>query len=254
MDDLLAAYDDQLRGDAEVRSALRTMRLGPALLAVFPDGFGFITCRDLPPGDPAPFVRDALDRLRADADVRVVEWKTRAHDRAPGLLEALAAAGFEEGEAESIMIGEARLLARDVPLPEGVRLRRMTSPDDVRAASAMADQVFGDPVSEDRAEDLLRRIARGGELWAAESGGEVVSTGRLEPVPGTAFAGLWGGATRADHRHRGIYRALTAARARSALDRGIRYLSSDSTEFSRPILERSGFRRVSSTTPWEWRR
>jgi ribosomal protein S18 acetylase RimI-like enzyme len=84
--------------------------------------------------------------------------------------------------------------------------------------------------------------------------GEIVCTGRLSPVEGTEFAGIWGGATREDHRRRGIYRALTAARAKSAVARGVRYINSDSTEYSRPILERSGFLRVSTTTPYEWHR
>ena len=55
-------------------------------------------------------------------------------------------------------------------------------------------------------------------------------------------------------RGRGIYRALTAARARSALRLGKRLVNSDSTEYSRPILERSGLLKVSTTTPYEWRR
>jgi predicted GNAT family acetyltransferase len=73
-------------------------------------------------------------------------------------------------------------------------------------------------------------------------------------VPGTRFAGIWGGSTRPEWRGRGIYRALTAERARSALRTGTRYINSDSTEFSRPILERSGFVKVSTTTPYVWRR
>lgn len=81
-----------------------------------------------------------------------------------------------------------------------------------------------------------------------------MSAGRLEPVPGTDFAGIWGGATRQDWRGRGIYRALTAACARSALRLGKTLVNSDSTEYSRPILERSGFIRVSTTTPYTWRR
>ena len=88
----------------------------------------------------------------------------------------------------------------------------------------------------------------------AEADGEVVSAGRLEPVEGTEFAGIWGGATRPQWRGRGIYRALTAARARSAIAHGKRYINSDSTEFSRPILERSGLVKVTTTTPYEWSR
>lgn len=44
------------------------------------------------------------------------------------------------------------------------------------ALSAMQDEGFGDPVS-------------------GEAGGRVVCAGRLEPVAGTEFAGIWGGAT-----------------------------------------------------------
>ena len=139
---------------------------------------------------------------------------------------------------------------------DGVELRRVTTEADVRAMSAMADEVFGDPVSDDMANALLRRLARddGMELWVAEAGGRIVSAGRLEPVAGTNFAGIWGGATRPEWRGRGIYRALTAARARSALRVGKTLINSDSTEYSRPILERSGLLKVSTTTPYEWQR
>ena len=41
------------------------------------------------------------------------------------------------------MIGEANLLAVDVPLPKGIHLRRVTSEPDVRALSAMQEEVFG---------------------------------------------------------------------------------------------------------------
>ncbi len=106
------------------------------------------------------------------------------------------------------------------------------------------------------AEQILHRLRTRDdmEMWVAELDGEIVTAGRLEPVEGTDFAGIWGGATRPEHRGRGIYRALTAARARSAIAHGKRYINSDSTEFSRPILERSGFLKVSTTTPYEWHR
>ena len=92
------------------------------------------------------------------------------------------------------------------------------------------------------------------ELWVAEAGGGIVGAGRLEPVRGTEFAGIWGGATHEHWRGRGIYRALTAVRARSALRSGKTLINSDSTEYSRPILERSGLLKISTTTPYHWQR
>ena len=257
--DLLAAYDEQLRTDAETPGAVSTTRHGPLRLVTFMGGRGLVTYRDLG-GAGVDTIRrlvlEALAHYQVDCGISRVEWKTRGHDHAPGLPEALLESGFVAGEPESIMIGEARLLAVDVPLPEGVTLRRVTEEADVRAMSAMQDEVFGGPVDDDRANTVLRRMARndGMELWVAEAEGRIVSAGRPQPVPGTNFAGIWGGATRAQWRGRGIYRALTAARARSALGMGKRLIHSDSTEYSRPILERSGLAKVSTTTPYDWQR
>ena len=130
------------------------------------------------------------------------------------------------------MIGEARVLAVDVRLPDGVTLRQVTEEADVRAMSAVADEVFGDPVSDDMADALLHRLSLqdGMELWVAEAEGRIVSTGRLEPVPDTDFAGIWGGATRPAWRGR---RDLPGTDGGPARDRALRMgktlVNSDST-------------------------
>ena len=260
---LLRAYDDQLRDEAETPSAIAVVRMGPLRLATFRGGRGFITYRDLRvDGRPATqqsvveLVDGALAHYTAQPEIRRVEWKTRGHDHAPGLHEALVSRGFVPDEPESVMVGELSMLAQDVELPAGVVVRRITEEAEVRAMCAMQDEVFGESPSEEYADAILHRLRTRDdmELWVAEVDGEIVSAGRLEPVEGSDFAGIWGGATRPEWRGKGIYRALTAARARSAIAHGKRYINSDSTEFSRPILERSGLVKVSTTTPYEWRR
>jgi hypothetical protein len=256
---LLAAYDAQLRTDAETPDAINLTRLGPLRLATFAGGRGFITYQDL--GDLTTdsvqrLVPEALSYYQSDPDIERVEWKTRGHDYAPGLHGALLKNGFIPDEPESIMIGEALALAVDVPLPEGVTVRQVTEESEVRAMSAMQDEAFGDPVSEVTASALLRRLAAadGMELWIGEAGSEIVTAGRLDPVGDSDFAGIWGGVTRTEWRGQGIYRAVTAARARSAIAMGKTLIHSDSTDYSRPILERSGFIAVSTTTPYQWKR
>lgn len=258
-DEWLRAYDDQLRTDAETPSAIAVERLGPLRLVTFAGGRGFVTYRDLDGAtatEIAGLVVGALAHYLADPEITRVEWKTRGHDAAPGLHGTLLANGFEADEAESIMIGQASALVVDVPLPDGVTVRRVTEESDVRAMCRMQGEVFGDEFSDATADAVLARLARGDgmELWVAEADGGIVSAGRLEPVAGTDFAGIWGGATREEWRGRGVYRALTSARAKSAIAMGKRLINSDSTEFSRPILERSGLVRVSTTTPYHWRR
>lgn len=59
---LLAAYDDQLRTDAETLGAVSVTRLGPLWLATFASGHGFISYRGLDGLD-----EDALRTLAAGA-------------------------------------------------------------------------------------------------------------------------------------------------------------------------------------------
>lgn len=259
---LLAAYDAQLRTEAEVAGARRVARLGPLHLADYPSGRGLITYRDLgtAPDEAviADWVAEALAHFRADRRIAKVEWKARGHDHAPGLDRALTDHGFVRQETESIMVGPTHLLAVDVDLPAGVTVRQVSDESTVRAACAMQDSVFSDRSESDAgaavADEVLDSLSGGVQFWVAEAAGAIVCAGRLGPVPGTEFAGVWGGATQPAWRGRGIYRALTAARARAAEALGKRLIHSDSTEYSRPILERSGLIKVSTTTPYEWRR
>ncbi|MGO2468599.1 MAG: GNAT family N-acetyltransferase [Microbacterium gubbeenense] len=256
---LLATYDDQLRGAAEVRGSLTTDRLGPLWLSQFSGGRGFISYKDLDGIDHqgvVDLVAAGLAHFRDQTGVTLVEWKTRGHDRAPGLQSALESHGFAPDETESIMVGEASSLVVEVPLPNLLELRRAESTDDVWAMAQMQGAVFDDADWRTKAESTLERLEAGDdfELWIAVSDGAVISAGRLDPVEGTDFAGIWEGATLPNWRGRGIYRALTACRARAAISRGKSLLHSDSTGYSRPILERSGLVKISTTTPYVWER
>ncbi|MCR6031538.1 GNAT family N-acetyltransferase [Nocardioides sp. zg-579] len=256
--ELLAAYDSQLRLEAEMVGALSWHRHGPLVRGVLEHG-GFVSYRELGVDG------DDLDRLiaetvawyRDETDVASFEWKTRGHDRPADLPERLVAHGFVPDPAETVMMGRADLLARPLDLPAGITLRRAGEGgdllDDVARASRLQTDVFGRDAGPD-ARLLAARLAAEPDrtgLWLAEdAAGMVVCAGRLEVVPGTDVAGLWGGATSAAWRGRGIYRAVVAARAQAALALGVVHLHSDCTEMSRPILERSGLVAVTTTTPY----
>jgi GNAT superfamily N-acetyltransferase len=263
-DALLAAYDEQLRTEAEMAGALEVRRDGPLLCAVFDHG-GFVSYRDLG-GLEGEALDDLIGRTvahyRDDTDVASFEWKSRGHDRPADLGERLVAHGLVAEPEETVMIGEASVLAVDVPLADtsqGPVVVRRLEPgpavlDDLTRMLEAQESVFGTGRGPSVGSALADLESGRSEHWIAEVGGRVVCAGRLTPVEGTDFAGIWGGATLPDFRGRGIYRALVAARARSAVARGIRYLHSDCTDMSRPILERSGLRAVTTTTPYVWSR
>ncbi|MGA5817533.1 GNAT family N-acetyltransferase [Kitasatospora sp. NPDC094028] len=180
------------------------------------------------------------------------EWKTYGHDRPADLGERLLAAGFTAEDEESVMVADIRDLPTEVVLPEGVRLVPVTDAAGVDLLAEAAEQAFGVPNPNQRRR-LLDCLAHGSEtvtMTVAMAGDRPVCGARMELVPGTEFAGLWGGGTVPEWRGRGIYRALVAHRARLAAASGYRYLQVDASDQSRPILQRLGFARLTTTTPY----
>jgi len=262
---LLAAYDAQLRGAAEVQGSLHWDRSGP-LWRARDRREGFVSYESLEEvGAP-----DAVDALIAETvayfagqpEVEEFEWKTRGHDWPADLDQRLRAHGLEPDEVETVMVGEASHLAVDVELPEGVSVRRVDQLPEreaiVTEASEVAAKIFGGGPSGAEMLDRLDRMDGMEEFWVAEAetddGRHVICSGRLARVAGTEFAGIWGGSTLPRWRGQGIYRALTAARAQAALEAGVRLINSDCTVMSRPILERSGLVAVTASTPYVWHR
>jgi GNAT superfamily N-acetyltransferase len=183
---------------------------------------------------------------------REFEWKLYGHDLPVDLGQRLVAAGFTPEPAETLMVGEIAGLALDTEPPEGVRVVPVTDRAGVDLVADVQEKAFGVDASRFRRQLLDQLTAGTGTVLAvvALAGDEPVSAARMELVPGTSFAGLWGGGTVRHWRGRGIYRALVAHRARAAADRGYRYLQVDASSQSRPILERLGFTPLTTTTPY----
>ncbi|MFJ9536040.1 GNAT family N-acetyltransferase [Streptomyces sp. NPDC101225] len=210
-------------------------------------------------------VWSGLDETDADAAIaeqiacfsglgRAFEWKLYGHDRPEDLGRRLRAAGFVPEPEETLMVAEVAALDLGAEPPEGIRLAPVTDAAGVGLVAQAHEKAFGTDGSRLR-ERLLARLTQAPDTVLATvalAGDLPVSAARLELVPGTRFAGLWGGGTVEPWRGRGIYRALVAHRARAARDRGYRYLQVDASDLSRPILERLGFEALSTTTPYRY--
>ncbi|MFJ9709080.1 GNAT family N-acetyltransferase [Streptomyces sp. NPDC101234] len=181
------------------------------------------------------------------------EWKLYGHDLPYDLGARLVAAGLRPEPEETLMIAEAAGQTVDrAELPNGVRVVAATDAAGVDLVVDVHEKAFGTDGSGLRHRLLAQLAERPDTVVAvvALAGDEPVSAARMELVPGTRFAGLWGGGTVEGWRGRGVYRALVAHRARVAADHGYRYLQVDALPMSRPILERLGFHALSTTTPY----
>jgi hypothetical protein len=255
--ELRETYDAQLRTfvGANLPPSAIVETDGPVTRVTGLGGGGFLTYRSV--ADLSGAELDALIARQRDhfaARGERVEWKLHGHDLPADLPERLVAAGFEPEELETVVIGPAEPLADPKPsLPDGVRLREVTDRVDLDRIAVMESAVWG----EDRtgwADALAEEVAAdpdGVTIVVAEiPGAEVVCAGWVRYVPGTAFATLWGGSTLVEWRRRGIYRAVVAYRAALAIGRGHTLLQVDASPDSRPILQRSGFVAVTTTTPY----
>ncbi len=179
-----------------------------------------------------------------------VEWKVYSHDRPANVEERLDAAGWQADEVETFLVFD--LEYGDIPAKPtpGVNVRRVRDhkglEDYVTASSAAfeCDQSHWSEMLKSRLHDptLVAFVA-----YADET---PVASGRLELIPGTAFAGIYGGGTAPTHRNRGVYAALVAARADEARSQGYRYLTVDALKTSQPILLQIGFEAVATVRGW----
>jgi hypothetical protein len=257
--ELLAAYEAQLRDRVPdpLPGGATVERDGPLVRFSGFAGRGFVLYRDLAGLEGAD-----LDQLIA-RQVRVFaergerfEWKLHGHDRPDDLPRRLLAAGFVPEETETIVIAPVREIGAEPRLPEGVSLREVTSRADFERIAALEQAVWGDEGQESWLVDMLeseRAVDPDAlSVVVAEAGATVVCAAWIRFEGGTDFATLWGGATLAEWRRRGIYRATVSHRANLAAERGFRYLETDASDDSRPILERLGFLAVTTTTPYVW--
>ena len=255
---LLAAYDAQLRGVVSdpLPAGLRVEEDGPLLRYVGSGHHGgWVDYRDL--GGVEGTDLDELIARQVQAFTErnePFEWKLHEHDLPADLAERLEAHGFVPEDRETIVIAPVSAVTSVPVLPEGVALREVTARADFERIGAMEHAIWQDDrdwlvgaLESERAADPAAIT-----IVVAEAGAEVVCAAWVRFAEGTDFASLWGGGTLPAWRGRGIYRAIVAYRANLAAARGFRYLQVDASDDSRPILERLGFVRVTTTTPFIW--
>jgi GNAT superfamily N-acetyltransferase len=259
LSDLLAAYDAQVRDRVPdpLPRGVTVERDGPLLRFLGLAARGFVVYRDLGGLEGAD-----LDELIA-RQVHVFaergerfEWKLHGHDRPVDLPQRLRAAGFVPEEMETIVIAPVADIAGEPRLPDDVSLREVTTRADFERIAALEQAVWGDQDQQSWLVDMLEseRAVDPDALTivVAEAGVNVVCAAWIRFERDTEFATLWGGATLPEWRRRGIYRATVAHRGNLAAGRGFRYLETDASDDSRPILERLGFTAVTTSTPYVW--
>jgi predicted GNAT family acetyltransferase len=242
----LARYDAEVRAHPSAQPGFEVERAGGVALITGP--FNFVSFWD-PAQDAA---RQAVAALAARFQARgeTLLWRVYDHDRPAELSTWLTQAGFTAGETNTLML----LSLADQPdvffEPSDVEIRRAATLDELDDFVRVAGLAFG--VEESWRRDAYAKRLSDPDLglYVAYVEGKAAASARIEMSESWSFGLLQGGGTAPEHRGRGLYRALTAARAREAKGRGVAYLVVDARETSRPILEGLGFVPASGATLW----
>jgi GNAT superfamily N-acetyltransferase len=192
------------------------------------------------------------------------EWKCYDHDGPARLPHALVAAGFRGERWEALMMARVTDLATRLvaPVPPPLVLEPLAAPDDFAGVRALQETVWrrdsGWLEKELRAEWEADPKAIAFWLVREGQGGPIVSAAWMRfPHRDTessrhGIAHLHGGATLPAWRRRGLYRALLAARARAAAERGVTFFAVDASQDSRPVLAGCGFEVIGGSRPFLW--
>lgn len=249
---ILELYDQEMRLDPPTVRAVVYRQPGLTYLTLARPivRTGWVTFTQLNPAEVDQVIHSTVEFFRPLGGE--FEWKVFAQDTPPDLKDRLQAHGFIPEELETLLVLDLETIEPAFWEPFTARIERITDPNQLSHISRIETDAYGAPFT-----FLVPMLA--GELQAlpgqisiytAIEGGEQASTAWIRFNPGRQFAELYGGATLPGQRSKGLYTALVKARAHEARRRGVRFLLVDPNPMSRPILEKLGFKFLTSSQPF----
>lgn len=192
-------------------------------------------------------VRPLLEEVRGllrERGRRGAEWELGESCTPPDLVERLRDLGLTPIEDDPVATGMVLRGAPAWDAPAGIVARRVESTEELAIAHGIQHEAFGAPgeIDPERVERQFAREGVDGSTFVAWVDGRPAAAGYAAYTDFGLI--LFGGATLPAARGRGAYRALVAARAAEAADRGVSVVVTHAGQMSRPILERLGFEAV----------
>ena len=243
---LLALYDQEERIKAVPPFMCREETPAVVRHLSTRDDRGFISYSQMTEDSVEQVIDEQIARF-AEAD-HSFEWKVYDHDRPDDLKERLQARGFEIDVPEAIMVLDLSQAPSSLLAPVAGDVRRLESPDRLPDVVSVLDEVWQTDHSWliGWLGDTMRAYPELYSIYVVYADGRPVSVAWLYVNQDSMFGSLWGGSTLEAYRKRGYYTALLAVRVQEALRRGLRFLTVDASPMSRPIVERLGFRWITT--------
>lgn len=242
-------YDRWLRREVVFPDAERQVDGGVVRHVLSPPRRSFVMYSDLTSENADAAITAQLDFFAGQRSG--FDWKVFGHDRPSDLGARLLARGFTADEPGGIMVLEAERFP-DSAVQAASDIRRLTSPEQLVDVQRVLEEVWGEDFGW-----VHGRIAN--EMAIPDFVSVYVAYVDERPAgvawvhfPEGPFATLWAGSTVAAHRGKGLYGAMLRIRITEAQARGKQLVTVDAGAMSRPIVERYGFRELTTATWYEW--
>ena len=252
--ELLSLYDDTMRRNASVAGCVREQTAQSSRYSTASGSLRYVMWHQFSAADTDQLITEEVSA--ATGNVQALMWKVYGHDAPINLGENLLAHGFADHDPYTLMVAPvARVIAELGGPPSHISVRQLCEAKELDAYQEIWDSVWPTAPNARYVNDY-RKVAADRDPGVVFFAGfsvaeEPISSGYLFHEPGSPFARLCGGATKAAWRNQHAYSAMQIARAKCALERGADYLAVEASPAIQPILERLGFKRLSTLLFYE---
>jgi GNAT superfamily N-acetyltransferase len=232
---VLAQYDAEVRANPEPRPGLVVERTdGVIRLTGY---YNFVSWWELTSNTVRQTVARQAAHFRSRGEKLI--WRVYEHDSPAEISGCLAEEGFEADTPGTLMIFD---LANELTpaIAGNIEIRRVGTKKQLNDYLQASEEAFGRADAWQRNAYVGRLNDTSLALYVVYVSGRRAGAGRME-IGSNSFGLLFGGGVAPAYRRMGIYRALVVERAKEAIRHGLRYLSTEARETSRPILQNLGF-------------
>ncbi len=248
--ELINLYDKELREQVEYPEAKKEITRDVVRFKREAPGMSFVSLTYAQEADLERVIQNEVAHFKP-AQGHPFTWKVYDHDPLPSLGEKLAAHGFEKDEDRGdVMIFDVTGAHQEKFETNGLDIRQITSREGLKDVVSVLDKVWGN--SNEWVYDRLGRhldIPGYLSIYAGYADDKPVSIAWTY-FPRGQFATLFAGSTLPEHRKRGFYTGILWKRLKEIRNRGARYAVVEAGDMSRPIVEKHGFRLL--TTVWDY--
>jgi len=181
-------------------------------------------------------------------------WKVYDHDLLPSLKDKLVSRSFVgDDDPADVMVLEIEEASSYLFQPVKADIRRITTLEGLKDVIHVLDTVYENSNTwvNDRL-GLHLRIPGYLSVYAAYVQNQPASIAWTY-FPRGQFATLFAGSTIAEYRKQGLYTSLLATRLQEIRERGYRYAAVETGAMSKPIVEKHGFRHLTTVWDYEWK-